>query len=56
MDELLDLLAADHKRINLTGLQGSSYALIAAGIVAKTEKNLLLFCWGECGPFLHLNP
>ncbi len=47
MDELLDLLAAGHKRINLTGLQGSSYALIAAGIVAKKEKNLLFIAPSE---------
>jgi len=48
MDELLSLLATGHKqRINLTGLQGSSYALIAAGIVAKTEKNLLFIAPSE---------
>ena len=48
MDELLSLLATGHKqRINLTGLQGSSYALIAAVIVAKTGKNLLLIAPSE---------
>ena len=47
MDELLSLLATGHKRINLNGLQGGSYALIAAGIAAKTGQNLLFIAPSE---------
>ncbi|MGW8287649.1 MAG: transcription-repair coupling factor [Desulfobulbales bacterium] len=41
MDELLDLLATGHKHINLTGLQGSSYVLIAALLAGKSQRPLL---------------
>jgi transcription-repair coupling factor (superfamily II helicase) len=47
MDELFSLLAADHKRINLTGLQGSSYALVAARIGIQTGKPLLFVAPSE---------
>ena len=47
MDEILSLLAADHKRINLTGLQGSSYAFIAARIAAKAKRPLLFIAPSE---------
>ena len=47
MDELLSLLATDHKRINLAGLQGSSYAFVAARIAAKTNRPLLFIASSE---------
>jgi transcription-repair coupling factor (superfamily II helicase) len=47
MDELLGLLAAGHKRINLTGLQGCSHALIAAQIAGKTQRPLLFIAPSE---------
>jgi transcription-repair coupling factor (superfamily II helicase) len=48
MDELLSLLATGHKqRINLTGLQGGSYAIIAAGIAAGTGKHLFFITPSE---------
>jgi len=47
MDELLSLLATDHKRINLTGLQGSSYAFVAAQIGTKTKRPLLFIAPSE---------
>ena len=47
MDELLSLLAADQKRINLAGLQGSSYAFVAARIGAKTKRPLLFIAPSE---------
>src|SRR5210317_2167353 len=47
MDELLSLLATDHKRINLAGLQGSSYAFVAARIAAKIRRPLLFIAPSE---------
>jgi len=47
MDELLSLLTTDHKRINLTGLQGSSYAFVAARIAAQAQRPLLLITPSE---------
>ncbi len=47
MDELLSLLAADHKRINLTGLHGSSDAFVAAHIAANTKRPLLFITPSE---------
>ena len=47
MDELLSLLATDHKHINLTGLQGSSYALLAAQIAVKAKRDLLFIAPSE---------
>jgi transcription-repair coupling factor (superfamily II helicase) len=47
MDELLSLLATDHKRINLAGLQGSSYAFVAARIVSRTGRPLLFIAPSE---------
>ncbi|KPK33280.1 MAG: transcription-repair coupling factor [Nitrospira bacterium SG8_35_1] len=41
MNELLHLLAADHKRINLTGLQGGGSAFVAAQVANKTGRPLL---------------
>ncbi|KPK25335.1 MAG: transcription-repair coupling factor, partial [Desulfobacterales bacterium SG8_35_2] len=47
MDELLSLLATDHKHITLSGLQGSSYALVAAQIAVKTKRDLLFIAPSE---------
>jgi len=47
MDEILSLLAAGHKRINLSGLQGSSYAFVAARIAAKAKRPLLFITPSE---------
>jgi excinuclease UvrABC helicase subunit UvrB len=53
MDELLSLLATDHKRINLAGLQGSSYAFVAARIAAKTNRPLLFIASSELSACFH---
>jgi transcription-repair coupling factor (superfamily II helicase) len=47
MEELLSLLATRHKHINLSGLQGGSYAFVAARIAAKTQKPLLFIAPSE---------
>jgi transcription-repair coupling factor (superfamily II helicase) len=47
MDKLLSLLNSDHKRINLTGLQGCSYAFVAAQIGAKSKRPLLFIAPSE---------
>jgi transcription-repair coupling factor (superfamily II helicase) len=47
MDELLSLLDAGNKHINLTGLQGSSYAFAAAQVGAKTRRPLLFIAPSE---------
>jgi transcription-repair coupling factor (superfamily II helicase) len=47
MEELLSLLAKRHKHINLSGLQGGSYALVAARIAARTQKPLLFIAPSE---------
>ena len=47
MDELLSLLDADHRRINLTGLHGCSYAVIAAQISARAGRSLLFIAPSE---------
>ncbi|MBW2485715.1 MAG: transcription-repair coupling factor, partial [Deltaproteobacteria bacterium] len=46
MDELLRFLA-DHKLINLSGLQGGSYALAAAEIARRTGRHLLFIAPSE---------
>jgi transcription-repair coupling factor (superfamily II helicase) len=47
MEELLSLLAKRHKHINLSGLQGGSYAFVAARIAARTQKPLLFIAPSE---------
>jgi len=47
MDKIFSLLAAGHKRINLTGLQGSSYAFITARIAAQAKRSLLFIAPSE---------
>ncbi len=47
MEELLTLLAAGHKRFNLSGLQGGSYAFVAARIAARTKRPFLLIASSE---------
>ena len=47
MEGLLTLLAAGHKRINLSGLQGGSYAFVAARIAARTKRPFLFVAPSE---------
>ncbi|MGW8160744.1 MAG: transcription-repair coupling factor, partial [Desulfobulbales bacterium] len=47
MEPLLSILATGHKRIDLIGLQGSSYAFVAARICAKSRRSLLFIAPSE---------